>query len=68
MPVVNRLLWVIAQIMAVGGSIALYVYAQDSLLSQTMQTSAQRACLCQGTQPGQAGFLPVQCRVWGGAK
>ena len=63
MPVVNRLLWVIAQMMAVGGSVALYIYAQDSLRSQSMSMSSQRACLCQGTGPGPAGFSPVRCPV-----
>jgi hypothetical protein len=67
MQVVNRLLCVIAQIMAVGGSVALYVYAQDIIRRETMQaSSSQRACVCQGTSPGQAGFLPVQCPIRGG--
>ena len=70
MQVVNRLLCVIALIMAVGGSVALYIHAQDSLRKETMASlmTSQRVCVCQGTPHGQAGFSPRprQCPVRGG--
>ncbi|RKE73890.1 hypothetical protein DFP91_1787 [Pseudorhodoplanes sinuspersici] len=64
MHVVNRLLCVIALILAVGGSVALYVHAQDAIRMETMQASvvtSLRVCVCQGTPPGQAGFSRVHC-------
>lgn len=66
MHVLNRLLSVIALTLAVGGSSTLYIYTRHAIRMETMQAPlmmAQRACTCQGTQLGQAGFSRVQCPI-----
>ena len=70
MQVVDRLLCVIAFLMAVSGSAALYVYGQDSFRVQFWQASRvswPRTCVCRGTRPGEAGFVLKGCPVRGGS-
>ena len=66
MHVLNRLLSVVALTLALGGSVALYVYAQAAIrmeITQAPLMTAQRACVCPGTLPGPAGFSRVGCAV-----
>lgn len=64
MDFINRLLSTSALVLALGGSLLLFIHVRDSIRGEEMLASLmtlQRGCACQGAPPAHAGFTSQPC-------